>query len=84
MPEIPVVCQMTSLNSGERERREKIVKKLSRALDNVNELENGYAFRYSLEVVTWMEIAEFIDLEHQCCPFFAFDIKLQPQGKYVC
>jgi hypothetical protein len=83
MAQTSIACQVTALSTKQRERRAEIVKKLSKVVDKVNELENGYAFRYPLETITWMEIAEFVDLERQCCAFFTFELKLTSESHYA-
>lgn len=83
MPTFPIACQITALNPEQKAQRKRIAQKLFEATNKVQELKNGYAFAYSLEKISWMDIAKFIDLESQCCPFFTFSIQLSPEDNSI-
>lgn len=44
------------------------------------ELPDGYTFRFALESELVIKIAEFINLERLCCPFFDFTVVVEPDG----
>ena len=42
------------------------------------ELENGYAFRFPCDGAWASKIAEFVATERQCCAFFRFELSFEP------
>lgn len=44
------------------------------------EEENAFAFRFPASDAMVSKVFEFIREERQCCPFFAFDVHLAPEG----
>ena len=48
------------------------------------ETEKGYEFQYAPEDVSVAEVAEWVEAESKCCPFFDFHIDLEKQGRLVC
>lgn len=73
-------CDAKALNKIERERYNQLTRKLERARLETKELPDGYALRLQSETVSLAELAEWIGFESKCCPFFGFEIELQPNG----
>jgi hypothetical protein len=67
-------CDPKAMNKSERERYQGLREKLEQAMEETKELVNGYAFRWRSEVVSLLELAEFVEKERKCCPFFDFEI----------
>jgi hypothetical protein len=44
----------------------------------VDELEDGYEFRFPGSAQWAIRLTEFIILERGCCPFFAFELVFEP------
>jgi len=44
------------------------------------ELPNGYSFRLPNDIETIKGIAEWVNLERLCCPFFSFDLVSEREG----
>lgn len=60
------------------QRKEDITQELFRHADEISELEDGFAFRFPV-FDPWAEkILEFVMEERQCCPFFTFEITVEP------
>ena len=70
----PIACQLNALTAEERKRRAELFSALSRGVQELQELPDGYAIRFAPDAETWMRLAEFITLEKQCCPFMAFSL----------
>ena len=66
-------CNLKALSSSERARHEKLTRTLLSTVQGHSELANGYAFRFPAG--TLMTVAEWVALEHRCCPFFTFAIE---------
>jgi len=45
-------------------------------VEDVHELDDGYAFRLPNDADTFLQVAQFIVSERQCCPFFNFTLEL--------
>ncbi len=43
----------------------------------IREIEGGYAFEHSSEPEVLLAVAELVDLERLCCPFFDFGIEVE-------
>ena len=77
-------CNVKALNADERKRHEELTRKLLAKHREVAETEKGYEFQYAPEDVSVAEVAEWVEAESKCCPFFDFHIDLEKQGRLVC
>ena len=68
-------CNMSAMTLEERARYGVIREKLEKAVCAVLELENGYLFRLFSGVVSLEEMAEWIEYEEKCCPFFGLGVE---------
>jgi hypothetical protein len=75
-----VACDLTAMDSKQRERYQALRRRLSEDSHEVRELEDGYAFRHSSEASVLLALAEFVSLERLCCPFFDFAIEVEHDG----
>jgi hypothetical protein len=78
--ESPFVCNVAGLNAEQRQRYIALIKKLKIRKQEVRELADGYAFRFSSDTATIQDLAEFIIYERLCCPFFDFDLVVEREG----
>ena len=76
MTTIPIAC---ALSEPELARRTaELGSSLFAAVEAIEELPDGYAFRFPADAV-WLErLAGFVAAERQCCPFFRFEIATEP------
>jgi hypothetical protein len=49
-------------------------------VEEVVELEDGYAFRHSPDRAMLLAVAEFVSNQRLCCPFFEFGITVERAG----
>ena len=77
---IPIACDMEAFTPEQRRRHSDLSEELRQTTEEVKELSNGYAFRYKRDENTWMRVAEYVDLERRCCPFFSFDLKREAES----
>jgi len=68
---------MDALTTEERARRAELFTRLSAAVNQIQELPNGFSLTVSPVPNIWMIAAEFITLESRCCPFLSFSCKLK-------
>ena len=64
-----LVCDLNVLNSVQRRQHQEVLEQLQMSVDEVQELPDGYAYRYIAKAETLLLIEEFIALERLCCPF---------------
>jgi hypothetical protein len=70
-------CNVYAFTPAERKHHNDLTRKLSEARAEVRELPDGYAFRLLPEILSLVELAEFVSLESRCCPFFDFAVELE-------
>ena len=59
-------------------RKERITGELFVHADTIVALDDGYGFRFPGFAPWLANIVEFIELERECCPFFRFEIVVEP------
>ncbi|MBK8135583.1 MAG: hypothetical protein IPK52_07070 [Chloroflexi bacterium] len=80
LQEIVFACDISALTPDQREHHGVTSKALFAGIQEVRETSNGYAFRVSSESATLTKLADFITFERLCCPFFAFNVEVEPQS----
>lgn len=78
--EMPFACNMLALTPEGRERHLTVIKALMASKRAVEEMSDGYAFRFDSGEQSIMLAAEFIFRERLCCPFFTFELVSEPEG----
>jgi hypothetical protein len=73
-------CNTKSLSIAEWAHKRQISQKMKIARAEREELVNGYAFRFRLEEVSLIELADWVSSEARCCPFFGMSIEVEPDG----
>lgn len=81
--ESPFACDMTAIAADQRGAHIATIEELFRAVEEVRELPNGYAFHLSNEPQVILTAARFIALERLCCPFFGFALEIENEGGAV-
>jgi hypothetical protein len=77
--ESPFACDMTAIEASQRGQHLATIDELFRAVEEIRELPNGYAFRLPDEADVLIKAANFIALERLCCPFFGFTLEAEPE-----
>ena len=78
MTEPTFACNLFALSAEERQHHAGLLAQLAQAVAEVQELPDGYAFQYRAAESLWSTITEWIALEHRCCPFLTFTLRLAP------
>ncbi len=76
----PISCNWSALTAVQQERQRALYRQLRADVEEVVELEDGYAFRHSPDRVVLLAVAEFVSNERLCCPFFDFGITVERAG----
>ena len=72
--ESPFACNMLALDAEGRKRHKVVSERMRAAVKDVQDLPDGYAFRFPAEESTILLVSEFIARERLCCPFFRFEL----------
>ncbi len=72
---IPVAC---TLDAAGMERRGGEIDDLFGAVEAVEALPDGYAFRFPHARETVLALGEFVAAESTCCPFLTYEIVCEP------
>ena len=75
--ESPLICDLTAMDAEQRERYRVVAQHLHGTVQEVRELSNGYALRFSVAPSTVLLAAEFITLERLCCPFLTLVLEVE-------
>jgi hypothetical protein len=81
--ESPFACNVSGISAEQRPRYTALAHKLVSSKQEVRELADGYAFRFSVEASTIKDLAEFITFERLCCPFFDLELVVEREGGSV-
>jgi hypothetical protein len=84
---------MTEIASGEEEliacllsereaamRGEELAAGLFARVEAVEELEDGYGYRFADDEAVLAALLDFIAAERRCCPFLTFELGFEPHG----
>ena len=71
-------CDLTAIPEEDREEHVMSAPQLFSTAEEVQELPNGYAIRFANAPGKFVAIAEFIESDRLCCPFFNFVIEVEP------
>ncbi len=64
-------CNLKAITAAERPRYKELVRRVRAAMRDRREISDGYAFKLDSKAVTLPEAAEWISMEHLCCPFLS-------------
>jgi len=68
--DLPVACTLTPAQF--QERRREVLAKVAASMAEVTELDNGFIYRFASNAELLPQLANLIQLEHECCPFLTF------------
>ena len=74
--EVIIACNPNALTPQQQERWMEVGIQLYAAVQEVQELPDGYAFRYAAD--QYAQVTQFIANERLCCPFFTFTLEVTP------
>src|SRR5215471_20545388 len=71
--EVPVACDLSTFNSIQRKKHQALLVELLSSVKTSRELSNGYEFTLPGDNAWFVKLAEWVALEHLCCPFLSFE-----------
>ena len=79
--ESPFACNRLALTPEIRKRHfDELGPQLRDLKTGVRELSNGYEFSFPADSKTFALLAEWVDQERLCCPFFDIDLRVEREG----
>lgn len=76
--EQPIMCDLTAIPTEMREQHILDATQIFQKAEEIQELEQGHAFRFPNEAGMWSALASFVEYERLCCPFFRFGLSAEP------
>ncbi|CAN5804223.1 hypothetical protein BH24CHL3_BH24CHL3_07900 [soil metagenome] len=73
-----IACQLTDRQLAAR--REEIQDNLLRHVEEIQELDDGFAYRFPSADPWASAVFDFIDAERRCCSFFTFEVVFEPNN----
>ena len=73
-------CNLKAFQAEERRHHEELSKRLVLAVESRHELPDGYALQLDSKKISFIEVAQWVDGERKCCPFFDFQLDLGAEG----
>jgi hypothetical protein len=74
--DLPIACNLPE--QEQQQRREALASDIYKNFQQVDELTDGYAFRYPGGEEWPAKLLEFITFERRCCPFITFELVFEP------
>lgn len=74
---IPIACNLSGADLAARE--EELARELFSGCQAVEELADGYDFRFRGDEQSSARLLRFITEERKCCPFFTFELAFESQ-----
>ena len=73
-------CNLLALDKEARKRHSEVAKQVQASNKEIRELSDGYEFRFSSDQPTILLVSEFVARERLCCPFFTFEMVIEPEA----
>jgi|GEM_PF-1633136 len=77
-----VACDLTVFTPEERKAHVQRAETLMPTAE-IEELPGGFIYRYPDRPGLVQDIGEFVEGERNCCPFFTFELRVEPAGTHV-
>lgn len=78
--ETPIACNLSEADLAARSSE---VSNLFEEVEQVRELDDGYAFRFSGSDAAAGRLLAFTLEERRCCPFFTFELAFEPNEGHL-
>ena len=72
-----LACQINTLNFVQQAKHQALIKQILSTKHEVKEIPAGYEINFPYNTSLFLEISEWISLEHLCCPFFTFNLQVE-------
>ena len=69
-----LACNLNAIPTEVRPRYNQLVRQLRSAIENRTELSDGYSYTLDSNIMSLVDLAEWITVERNCCLFLTFHI----------
>jgi hypothetical protein len=76
--DMPLACRLSSPELGAR--AAELRQEIFTAVEDQRDLAQGYAFRFPGTADWILRLGAFMATEHECCPFFRFELVVEPDS----
>ncbi len=76
----PIACLLKALDASQRARQKELLAAVRGKIRRIVELDGGFEVELPSDPQSFMEIAEWVNLERRCCAFAAFAIESRSDG----
>jgi hypothetical protein len=70
----PFACNLKAFTPEQRIRWRQLIERVTSAVTEARELKDGYGLKVNTAQAPLVDVADWLDLERKCCPFFDFQI----------
>lgn len=77
----PLVCALVGQEKVNR--KEALKKEIFSQMNDIEEIEFGYVFKFSDNERFLLKLIDYIIVEKECCPFFQYDFLIHPYNKGI-
>jgi hypothetical protein len=74
---IPIACNL--IEPEQVKRRQEVLEEVFGKVEEIEELADGFAFRFPSDDACARTLLDFILFERQCCPFFMFELVFEAE-----
>src|SRR5579859_680602 len=78
--QVVIACNPNAIPADRRARWEETGKQVYAAVQEAEELPNGYRFRLPTDSAMLLRVADYISNERLCCAFLHFTLEVEPLG----
>lgn len=79
----PFACNMNAIEPALRNKHIEKIKEVFQLTKEIKEIPNGFVFLFPDESSLLINLMAFVEKERLCCPFFGFNIEIEPEGGIV-
>lgn len=83
MNDLPVACDLGVFDGEEKRRQRTTLETVRAGVREVEELADGYAFKFDKDPAMLVALAQFIALESRCCAFLNFQLDVKAGASEV-
>ena len=78
-----LACNLQALSPAQRQRYTELHGELRDGILDVDETPSGYGLRFAFHVTRVVALAEYMALEHLCCPFLELTLAIEEGGRVL-
>jgi len=80
-PQIPIACDLSRLNAGQRQREQELLRKFRTHWTLESETDDGVWLSLPADPAELAEVGELLGLERLCCPFLRFQLEVTRENR---